>query len=116
LAHRDCVPIGDAGNILADRIVEAELSLVRQLQNGRGDEGLSQAANAHVEIGRHGFAAGGVAHPKRPDIGRRAILPDTDDGARNCRLLHPPRNRFGERRFALGWLARRLSATQKSGH
>ena len=96
LAEGDRIPVGDAGHVFADRIVEADLALIHELQDGGGDEGLGHAADPHMEVGSHGFAGGRVAHAKSSHIRKLAVLPNTDDGSGDRGFLHCLRNKLRE--------------------
>src|SRR5215204_1393034 len=76
-----------------DWIVETELALVRQHQDGCDREGLSGAANAHIEIGCHRLARRRIADAERPYVRFAAALPDADDSAGNRGSLHGRRDR-----------------------
>src|SRR6476659_1221126 len=102
LAEGDRIPVGDAGHVFADRIVEADLALIHELQDGSGDEGLGHAADPHMEVGSHGFAGGRVAHAKSSHIRKLSVLPNTDDGSRDRGFLHCLLNKLRERHVPQG--------------
>ena len=64
LAQRDLIPVGDALDVLVDRVVEREEPLVRGLEEQGDGEGLGDAAYTVVHIGRHRLLGSAVRHPQ----------------------------------------------------
>ena len=93
LPERDLIAAGHVLDVAVDRVVEAELALVRQHQDGRDREGLGRAADAHVKIGGHRLAGRRIAHAEGPHVRLASVLPDADDGARDG----SPGHRRGDR-------------------
>jgi hypothetical protein len=81
LPQGDAVPEGQQPRQPAlDRVVQAELALLGQLQDQHGRPDLADALQPHAGVGRHGLAGGHIGHAGRPrpapmgsgDVGGRA--------------------------------------------
>src|SRR5262249_22644134 len=97
LPKRDLGAPRNARHVLVDRIVQPDLALVDELQNGGDDEGLGHAADARVEVGGHLLATRGVANAERARVGWPSIAPHPDNRSGDRRLLQVGTDRFRER-------------------
>ena len=90
LADGDLVAAREAGNVFAHRVVERELALFLEEQNGGGGELLGDRPDgvAHLRRGGHG---GSGAEPGARAVGvgvdQLAVLDDGHRGRRNAGLL-----------------------------
>ena len=88
-----CRPPGHPGDVIADRVGQADPALAGQPQYGGGDDGLGVAGDAEVVGQAHRRAGGQVGGPARGGPAA-AALPDTRDRARRAVGGH----RGGQRR------------------
>ncbi len=100
LTQRDVLSVGHSVDVRGDRVVQADLAAVDELEQRGDGEGLGLAADPHVQVGAHRGAVTRVRDAESPHVARLSGLPDAHDHAGDTgiggRLLdHPVQFRRG---------------------